>query len=194
MDEKRQVLSEKDLPFVTIAPKILYFGTPVARVSSVNEDGSTNLAPMSSFWALGWTVTLGLLSLTQTLKSLVKRWDCVINLPTSEMWKQVERLAPLTGQNPVPRGKRSQFRYDPDKFAAGEFTPIASDIVAAARVKECPVHLEAVLRAGCICLMAMSVLPSLAAERRSRWKLCGYTCARTSSSRKTTSQPRNGNP
>jgi flavin reductase (DIM6/NTAB) family NADH-FMN oxidoreductase RutF len=39
--------------FRTIEPKILYFGTPVALISSLNEDGATNLAPMSSFWALG---------------------------------------------------------------------------------------------------------------------------------------------
>jgi flavin reductase (DIM6/NTAB) family NADH-FMN oxidoreductase RutF len=42
--------------FRTIEPKILYFGTPVALISSLNEDGTTNLAPMSSFWALGWTL------------------------------------------------------------------------------------------------------------------------------------------
>ena len=47
--------------FRTIEPKILYFGTPVALISSQNEDGSTNLAPISSFWALGWTAMLGLL-------------------------------------------------------------------------------------------------------------------------------------
>jgi flavin reductase (DIM6/NTAB) family NADH-FMN oxidoreductase RutF len=39
--------------FRTIEPKILYFGNPVALVSSLNEDGSTDLAPISSFWALG---------------------------------------------------------------------------------------------------------------------------------------------
>jgi hypothetical protein len=39
--------------FRAIEPKILYFGTQVALISSLNEDASTNLAPMSSFWALG---------------------------------------------------------------------------------------------------------------------------------------------
>jgi hypothetical protein len=29
--------------FRTIEPKILYFGTPVALISSLNEDGETNL-------------------------------------------------------------------------------------------------------------------------------------------------------
>jgi hypothetical protein len=29
-------------------PGILYFGTPVVLISTINEDGSYNLAPMSS--------------------------------------------------------------------------------------------------------------------------------------------------
>jgi flavin reductase (DIM6/NTAB) family NADH-FMN oxidoreductase RutF len=45
---------------VTITPKILYFGTPVVLLSTENEDGSANLAPMSSAWALGHVVVLGL--------------------------------------------------------------------------------------------------------------------------------------
>ena len=32
----------------TIEPGILYFGTPVVLVSTVNADGSFNLAPMLS--------------------------------------------------------------------------------------------------------------------------------------------------
>jgi len=36
---------------VRVEPAILYFGTPVVLVSSENEDGSSNLAPMlSAFW------------------------------------------------------------------------------------------------------------------------------------------------
>jgi flavin reductase (DIM6/NTAB) family NADH-FMN oxidoreductase RutF len=57
--------------FRTIEPKILYFGTPVALVSSLNEDGTTNLAPMSSFWALGWTLMLGLLDETKSAENWV---------------------------------------------------------------------------------------------------------------------------
>ena len=45
---------------VQIEPSILYFGTPVVLLSTLNEDGSPNLAPMSSAWALGYTVMLGL--------------------------------------------------------------------------------------------------------------------------------------
>ena len=37
----------------SIEPAILYFGTPVVLVSTLNEDGSANLAPMSSAFWLG---------------------------------------------------------------------------------------------------------------------------------------------
>ena len=39
-----------------ISPAILYLGTPVVLVSTVNENGSYNLAPMSSAFLLGWLV------------------------------------------------------------------------------------------------------------------------------------------
>jgi len=102
--------------FVTISPKILYFGTPVALITSVNEDGSPNLAPVSSFWALGWTITIGLLSDTKTLENLKTRADCVVNLPSPEMWRQVETLAPLTGRNPVPEDKKEKFHFEKTSF------------------------------------------------------------------------------
>jgi flavin reductase (DIM6/NTAB) family NADH-FMN oxidoreductase RutF len=145
MSNDKPLASEEDA-FVTIAPKILYFGTPVALITSMNEDQSFNLAPISSFWALGWTLILGLLTLTKTLQNLEKQPDCVVNLPSPDMWREVERLAPLTGQNPVPREKSSQFRFEPDKFETAGFTPLESETVAAPRVKECPVQLEAVTR------------------------------------------------
>ncbi len=37
----------------TIQPSILYYGTPVLMLSTLNENGSTNLSPLSSSWALG---------------------------------------------------------------------------------------------------------------------------------------------
>ena len=41
-----------------IEPAIHYWGTPVVLVSTLNEDGSVNVAPMSSAWWLGWSCTL----------------------------------------------------------------------------------------------------------------------------------------
>lgn len=129
--------------FRTIEPKILYFGTPVALISSLNEDGSTNLAPISSFWALGWTSMLGLLDETKTAENLARLPECVVNIPSPEMWQQVEKLAPLTGKNPVPDLKSRQFRFEPDKFGVSGLSPLPSEVVKPERAKECPVHLEA---------------------------------------------------
>jgi flavin reductase (DIM6/NTAB) family NADH-FMN oxidoreductase RutF len=132
--------------FRTIEPKILYFGTPVALISSLNEDGSTNLAPISSFWALGWTLMLGLLDETKTAENLARHAECVINLPSPEMWQAVEKLAPLTGKNPVPEIKTKQFRFEKDKFGAAGLTELASEVVRPARARECPVQMEARVR------------------------------------------------
>jgi flavin reductase (DIM6/NTAB) family NADH-FMN oxidoreductase RutF len=132
-----------ELKFRTIEPKILYFGTPVALISSLNEDFTTNLAPMSSFWALGWTIMLGLLDETKTAENLAWHSECVINLPAPGMWREVEKLAPLTGKNPVPQIKAEQFRFEKDKFEIAGLTPITSDLVRPARAAQCPVHLEA---------------------------------------------------
>jgi len=129
--------------FRTIEPKILYFGTPVALVSSLNEDGSTNLAPISSFWALGWTIMLGLLGETQTAENLERHPECVVNLPAPDMWREVETLAPLTGKNPVPEIKAKQFHFEANKFGAAGLTPLESEVVKPARARECPVHMEA---------------------------------------------------
>jgi flavin reductase (DIM6/NTAB) family NADH-FMN oxidoreductase RutF len=146
MDNTRTNRDRVETEFVTIEPKILYFGTPVALISSMNRDGSPNLAPISSFWALGWTITIGLNTETQTLKNFRLCPDCVINLTSPDMWEQVERIAPLTGQNPVPQKKASQFRYEADKFRVAGFSTIPSETVVAPRVLECPVQLEACVR------------------------------------------------
>jgi flavin reductase (DIM6/NTAB) family NADH-FMN oxidoreductase RutF len=107
---------------------MLYFGTPVALISSLNEDGATNLASMSSFWALGWTLVLGLLDETKTAKNLARHPECVVNIPSPELWKNVEELAPLTGNNLVPETKAKQFRFEPDKFKSAALAPLASDL------------------------------------------------------------------
>jgi flavin reductase (DIM6/NTAB) family NADH-FMN oxidoreductase RutF len=127
----------------TIDPTILYFGTPVAIISTLNEDGSPNLAPMSSAWWLGWTCMLGLGSMGQTSDNLIRTRECVINLPSVDQVTHVDRLALTTGKNPVPERKQGWgYRYEPDKFGEARFTPAASDTVAAPRVRECPVQME----------------------------------------------------
>jgi flavin reductase (DIM6/NTAB) family NADH-FMN oxidoreductase RutF len=130
----------------TIDPTILYFGTPVAIISTMNEDGSPNLAPMSSAWWLGWSCMLGLGQMGQTSENIKRTRECVINLPSVDQVEHVDRLAMTTGRNPVPEKKRDWgYRYEPDKFGIAGFTPIASEAVAAPRVRECPVQMEGIV-------------------------------------------------
>jgi flavin reductase (DIM6/NTAB) family NADH-FMN oxidoreductase RutF len=135
-------IPHREIEFKTITPSILYFGNPVAIISSINPDGSPNLAPISSFWGLGWTMILGVLRDTQTFENFQSHTDCVVNVPSPDLWEAVERLAPLTGKSPVPPEKSTKFRFERDKFAAAGLTPLASESVSAPRVKECPVQLE----------------------------------------------------
>jgi flavin reductase (DIM6/NTAB) family NADH-FMN oxidoreductase RutF len=130
----------------TIEPTILYFGTPVALISSLNEDGSANLAPMSSAWWLGWSCMLGLGQMGQTSENLLRTRECVINLPSADQVANVDRLAMTTGRNPVPDKKRDWgYRHEPDKFGVSGFTAIASDVVAPPRVRECLVQMEGIV-------------------------------------------------
>ncbi|AHH96749.1 putative protein ydfE [Kutzneria albida DSM 43870] len=128
---------------VTITPSILYFGTPVVLLSTENADGTTNLAPMSSAWALGETVVLGLGSEGHSARNLGQRPELVINLPGPRLWPQVEALAPLTGRDPVPAAKRDVFRFEPDKFGAAGLHPEPAELVRPSRVAQCPIQLEA---------------------------------------------------
>ncbi|MFB7759480.1 flavin reductase family protein [Streptomyces xiamenensis] len=128
---------------IAIEPSILYFGTPVVLLSTENQDGTFNLAPISSAWALGQTVVLGLGRDGQTAHNLTHRPDLVINLPAPDQWPAVERLAPLTGRHPVPATKAEGCRHEPDKFGAAGLHPAPSHTVRPPRVSECPLHLEA---------------------------------------------------
>ena len=128
---------------VTITPSILYFGTPVVLLSTLNDDGTANLAPMSSAWALGQVIVLGISAAGQTARNLRHGGDLVINVPAPGQWAAVERLAPLTGRSPVPESKRGTFRFEPDKFAAAGLCPEPSELVGPPRVAQCPLQFEA---------------------------------------------------
>ncbi len=133
---------------VTSEPAILYLGTPVVLISTVNEDGSYNLAPMSSAFWLGWRCILGLAATSKTPENMMRTRECVLNLPSQDMVAAVDDLARTTGTNPVPQGKIVRgYRYEKDKFGISGLTPIPSQTIAAPRVLECPVQLEAVVEA-----------------------------------------------
>jgi flavin reductase (DIM6/NTAB) family NADH-FMN oxidoreductase RutF len=105
------------IKFKTIEPKILYFGTPVALITTLDADGNANIGPMSSVWALGRTLMLGL-----------------------------ETESNLTGANPIPEYKKGRYEYDADKFKSGGFTAVKSEIVKPPRIAECQLQFEAVFK------------------------------------------------
>jgi flavin reductase (DIM6/NTAB) family NADH-FMN oxidoreductase RutF len=130
----------------SITPAILYLGTPVVLVSTVNENGSYNLAPMSSAFWLGWRCLLGFEAVSKTPQNLIRTGECVLNLPSAGQVAAVNRLAFLTGSNPVPAGKsKRKYQFVEDKFGAAGLTATASETVKAARAAECPIQLEAKL-------------------------------------------------
>jgi len=133
--------------YKVINPKILYLGTPVVLISTLNEDGSANLAPMSSAWWLGKYCMLGLGSRGKTIENLHRDKECVLNLPSVEMVDTVDSLALTTGKNPIPDYKmKMNFRYEPYKFERAGLVPVDSEIVSPPRASECPIQLEAKVR------------------------------------------------
>ncbi|MBB6350042.1 flavin reductase (DIM6/NTAB) family NADH-FMN oxidoreductase RutF [Nonomuraea muscovyensis] len=131
-----------------IEPNILYFGTPVVLVSTANEDGTPNLAPMSSAFWLGWRAVLGLGARSQTARNLLRTRACVLNLPSDELAAAVDRLALTTGADPVPPAKHERgYRFVAGKFERAGLTPVPSETVGAPRAAECPVSMEAVVEA-----------------------------------------------
>lgn len=132
------------LKTTVIKPKILYYGTPVVLLNTLNQDGSTNISPISSSWALGDYIILGIGSGGKALENLQFHPECVINIPSPALWENVERLAPFTGKNPVPEYKRKiGFSYKKEKFHVSSLNEVESQSVAPSRIQECPIQIEA---------------------------------------------------
>ncbi|WP_045744964.1 flavin reductase family protein [Actinoplanes rectilineatus] len=123
--------------------QVLYFGTPVVVLSSLNEDGSTNLAPMSSAWWLDQTCVLGMSDRSRTAANMRRHGEVVLNLPDSGMVGAIDRMAMTTGRPDVPEHKQAQgYRYVRDKFAVSGLHAQPSQTVRPDRVRECPIQLE----------------------------------------------------
>ena len=123
---------------------VLYFGTPVALISSVNPNGATNLSPISSYWALSHTILIGLSTTGRCYRNVLQRPEAVLNLPDASLWKNVEAIAATTGSEIVPDDKqRMGYRFERDKFQCADLSTRASECIAPDRVAECPVQIEA---------------------------------------------------
>jgi flavin reductase (DIM6/NTAB) family NADH-FMN oxidoreductase RutF len=89
---------------------------------------------------------LGLGAKSHTAQNLLREKECVLNLPSVKMASAVNRLARLTGSDPVPPHKLSMgYRHEKDKLGVSGLNSAPSDLVNAQRIAECPVQLEAVL-------------------------------------------------
>ncbi|MBC5767216.1 flavin reductase family protein [Ramlibacter albus] len=127
-------------------PPILYLGTPVVLIGTVNEDGSPNLAPMSSAFWLGWRCMLGLGSASQTAANIRRTGECTLNLPSASQVGMVDKLALTTARKEVPPYKAARgYRYVADKFGISGFDPVDSETIEPPRARQCPVQMEAVL-------------------------------------------------
>ncbi|WP_367187370.1 flavin reductase family protein [Rhizobium oryzicola] len=107
-----------------------------------------NIAPMSSIFWLAWRGILGLAGNSKTTENLRLARSCTINLPSVVQADAVDRLALTTGTEPVPERKTSRgYRHVADKFNIAGLTPRKAETIAAPRVLECPIQLEAVVEA-----------------------------------------------
>lgn len=134
----------KTMSHTPISPSILYWGTPVVLLTTLNPDNTPNISPMSSAFWLGNRCILGLDASSQTTANLERNGQVVLNLPSDDMVPAVNALAKTTGTEIVPPGKvRRGYSYVKDKFAAAGLTPEESETVRPPRVRECPVQMEA---------------------------------------------------
>lgn len=138
--------SEKQdtLHFKEIKPSIMYYGTSTFLLSTLNEDGTTNISPMSSSWALGNYIVLGIGLGGKAIENLSSHKECVINLPSPDLWRNVEKISSFSGKKNIPPLKKQLgFRYKKEKYEAAGLTPLPSMTVAPTRIKECPIQIEA---------------------------------------------------
>ena len=126
-----------------ISPAILYFGSPVVLVSSENEDGTDNICAISSAFWLAHRCILGFLASSKTPLNILRTGQCVVNLPDDSMAGPINALASTTGTEHLDAGKIDRgYRYVKDKWTCAGLTPMASDFVRPARIRESPVHME----------------------------------------------------
>jgi flavin reductase (DIM6/NTAB) family NADH-FMN oxidoreductase RutF len=111
---------------------------PICFASTVNKNGDPNLAPFSFFNLFSSNPPIAVFSpaysgrtgaAKDTLLNVKEVPEVVINVVTYDMVHQTSLAS-----SPFPKGV--------NEFVKANFTPIASDIVKPARVKESPVQLE----------------------------------------------------
>lgn len=115
---------------------------PIAWVSTINEDGSNNLAPFSFFTAVSAKPMIIAFSpmirsstgtIKDTAKNILERKQFVVNFVTEELATKANASS-------------AELPYGQDEFKHAGLTPIASETIKAMRVSESPVQFECVYR------------------------------------------------
>jgi flavin reductase (DIM6/NTAB) family NADH-FMN oxidoreductase RutF len=115
---------------------------PIAVVSTLNEDGTNNLAPFSFFTAVSAKpmiiafsplVRSSSASLKDTPRNIHREKEFVVNFVTEETLDKVNLAS-------------TELNYGEDEFAYSGLTPIASEMVKAKRMLESPIQFECLFR------------------------------------------------
>ena len=115
---------------------------PIAWVSTINHDGSFNLAPFSFFTAVSASpMVIAFCPLIRTSTAMKK--DTLINIERSREFVINFVSRDLTEKCNLTS---TELKYGDDEFKLAGLTPIASERVAPPRVKESKIHFECILK------------------------------------------------
>lgn len=115
---------------------------PIAVISTLNIDGSNNLAPFSFFTAVSASPMIIAFSpmirtstgdFKDTVKNILREKEFVVNFCTEDNYEKVNLAS-------------TELPFGEDEFKLSGLTPIASETVKARRMKESPVQFECVFR------------------------------------------------
>lgn len=115
---------------------------PIAWVSTINEDGSSNLAPFSFFTAVSAKPMIIAFSpmirsstgqMKDTAKNILSRKEFVVNFVTEELATKANSSS-------------AELPYGQDEFEFAGLTKLDSVAIKAKRVAESPVHFECIYR------------------------------------------------
>lgn len=115
---------------------------PIAVVSTLNEDGTNNVAPFSFFTAVSASPMIIAFSpmiksstgeVKDTVRNILRENEFVINILSEDIVEKVN----LTS---------TELPYGEDEFLYAGLTPIDSEKIKARRIKESKIHFECIFR------------------------------------------------
>ncbi len=115
---------------------------PIAAVSTINEDGTNNLAPFSFFTAVSASPMIIAFcpmiksssgEMKDTPRNIFREKEFVINIVSENIIEKINLAS-------------TEVPYGEDEFLLAGLTPIASEKIKAKRIKESLIHFECIFR------------------------------------------------